>query len=78
MITQIDSNSIVVSDHCPLLLKLRFPENVLPQRTWRLNSRLLADKDFINTHIDLFLETNESPQISYGTLWETMKANVRG
>lgn len=74
-------NSIVISDHCPVLLKLRFPENILRQRVWRLNPRLLAEKnfvDFINTQIDFFLETNESPEISYFTLWETMKAYVRG
>lgn len=80
-IIQVEYDSIVNSDHCPVLLKLRFPENILPKRTWRLNSRLLADKkfvDFINTQVDLFLETNESPEISYCTLWETMKAYVRG
>lgn len=81
MITKVEYDSIVISDHCPVLLRLRFPENIPPKCMRRLNSRLLADKkfvDFINTQIDLFLETNQSPEISYCTLWETMKAYVRG
>ncbi|KAF3839709.1 hypothetical protein F7725_018426 [Dissostichus mawsoni] len=65
----------------PSTFEAPFSENILRQRVWRLNPRLLAEKnfvDFINTQIDFFLETNESPEISYFTLWETMKAYVRG
>ena len=81
MIKHVDYSSIVISDHSPVILKLCFPENVLPQRSWRFNSRLLADEkfvDFINTHLDVFLEANVSPDISHCTLWEAMKAYVRG
>lgn len=65
--TQVEYDSIVISDHSPVLLKLRFPGNVIPQHIWRLNSRLLADDDFvkfIDAQIDFFLETNESPELS--------------
>lgn len=44
MISQVEYVSIVISDRCPVLLKLPFPENKLPKRTWCLNSGLLADK----------------------------------
>lgn len=47
MITKVEYDSIVMSDHCPVLLKLRFPENIPPKRTWRFNPRLLADKKFV-------------------------------
>lgn len=56
MISQVEYNSIVILDHCPVLLRLQFPENILPKGTWCLNSRLFADKKcvyFINTQIDL-------------------------
>lgn len=81
LMTQVEYDCIVISDHSPVLLKLRFPGNSITQRTWHLNSRLLADEDFVKfveTQIDFFLETNESPEISYSILWDTLKAFVRG
>ena len=81
MIKHVEYSSIVISDHSPVILKLCFPDNVHPQRTWRLNSRLLADKafvDYINDQLDTFLETNLTPDISYSLVWETLKAYIRG
>ncbi len=75
LITQVEYDSIVISDHRPVLLRLRFPENSLPQATWHFTPRLLADEDFIKyieAQINLLLEINESPEISYITLWETL------
>ena len=69
--TQVEYDRIVIADHSPVLLKLCFPGNSIPQHMWRLNSRLLADEDFvkfIETQIDFFLETNESPEISYSIM----------
>lgn len=73
--------SIVISDHAPLVLKLKFPQ--LPPRSyqWRLNSLLLSDKTFIqmmSTEIPLFLEINTTPGMSYSTIWESLKAYLRG
>lgn len=73
--------SIVISDHSPVIMELYFPDNEPPQRTWRLNPRLLSDEDFVNflsAQIDFFLETNQSPDTSHSNLWETMKAYLRG
>lgn len=76
-----DYEGIVISDHSPVIMTLCFPDNEVPQRTWRLNPHLLSDEDFVNflaVQIDFFLETNQSPDTSHGNLWETMKAYLRG
>ena len=72
--------SIVVSDHSPVAMVLCFPDNEPPQRTWRLNPRLLSEEfvSFLSAQIDFFLETNQSPDTSHCNLWETMKAYLRG
>lgn len=80
MVTKIEYSSIVISDHAPVILQLSFPENT-PTFSWRLNSRHLSDEkfvEFINTQIDLFMELNDTPGISYSLIWETLKAYIRG
>lgn len=42
---------------------------------------LLADPTFnehINNQISLFLETNDNGEVNDSTLWETLKAYIRG
>ncbi len=46
-----------------------------------MNSLLLSDSKFtkfVSTQIKFFIETNATPDISHGTLWETFKAFLRG
>lgn len=72
---------MVISDHCPVVMDISFPDNIAPQRTWRFNPHLLSNQDFvkyISNHIDLFMETNQDPQRSKGCSWETLKAYLRG
>uniref|UniRef100_A0A3Q2VGQ4 L1 transposable element RRM domain-containing protein n=1 Tax=Haplochromis burtoni TaxID=8153 RepID=A0A3Q2VGQ4_HAPBU len=45
MVMHVEYPGIVLSDHSPVTLKLKFPDYTPPQRMWRLNSRLLADDD---------------------------------
>lgn len=74
-------HSIVISDHTPVSVDINFPRRVPPSRQWRLNSSLLTQasfKDFLQTQISFFFDTNDSPEISRCTLWETFKAFVRG
>ena len=74
-------HSIVISDHAPVSVDICLPSNIPPSRRWRLNSSLLAQasfKDFLNVQISLFFDTNDSPEISRCTLWETFKAFMRG
>ena len=73
--------SIVISDHAPLALDLSFPCVAKPRRNWRLNSTLLANDDFvefISEQISSFLSINISPEVSNATVWEALKAFLRG
>uniref|UniRef100_A0A669BLX6 Uncharacterized protein n=1 Tax=Oreochromis niloticus TaxID=8128 RepID=A0A669BLX6_ORENI len=48
---------------------------------WQLDPLLLADSDFvkfITEQIDFFLQVNSTDGISASTLWETLKAYLRG
>lgn len=74
-------HSIVISDHAPVSVDINFPNHTPLSRQWRLNSSWLTQGsfiDFLNTQISLFVDTNDSPEISRGTLWETFKAYMRG
>lgn len=80
-VIDVEYPGILISDHIPVTMKLHFPENRPSQRMWRLNNRLLADDDFtkfITSQIAFFLELNDTPDISSGTLGETLKAYIRG
>lgn len=73
-------SSIVISDHGPLILELTFPEEPHVY-AWRLNPLLLSDNTFleyISKQIDIFLETNITPDVTYCTIWESFKAFLRG
>lgn len=74
-------HSIVISDHAPTSVDVNFSSRVPPSRQWRLNSALLAlapFKEFLEVQISFFFDTNDSPEISRCTLWETFKAYMRG
>lgn len=74
-------HSIVISDHCPVQLDFKFPDNVATQCTWRLNPLLLSSnafKKFLSAQTDFFIETNSTPDISHCTIWESMLAYLRG
>lgn len=73
--------SIVISDHAPLLLKLNISDTCNTKRLWRFNSLLLSDENFLNfmaDQISLFLDTNITPDVSITTVWEALKAYLRG
>ena len=77
--TEITYHSIVISDH--FLSNCFFPEQPAACRAWHLKSLLLSDSKFtkfVNTQIKFFTETNLTPDISHGTLWEIFKAFLRG
>ena len=81
LLQSIEYETIVISDHCPVMMAISFPDNIAPQQTWRFNPCLLSNQDFvdyISNHIDLFMETNQNPQTSKGCLWVTLKAYLRG
>lgn len=80
-ITKCQYQAIIISDHAPLVLTLRVPTSHTNYRPWRLNSLLLSDEDFvkfISSEITSFLEFNKTPGMSVSTIWETLKAFLRG
>lgn len=75
-----DYEAIVISDHAPHLMQLAFLNKSMP-RTWRFNNLLLAEKpfrDFISAQTELFLSINDTGEVSKSTLWEALKAFLRG
>lgn len=76
-----DYHSIVISDHAPTSLDINFPNHNRFFKPWRFNSNLLADDSLVESlrsSIELFLEINDKPDIARGTLWESLKAYLRG
>lgn len=73
--------SIVISDHAPLTLDISLPHSRNTRRHWRLNTTTLAYDDFvkfISQQIDFFLSINKTPDMSDTTVWEALKAFLRG
>ena len=81
LVKNIQYNSIVISDHSPVQLDISFPECIKPQRTWRFDPLMLSRDSFktlISKHIDDFMKTNQTPDVSLSTIWEALKAYLRG
>ena len=73
--------SIVISDHAPVVLSMALPGLPRTERYWRFNSTLLSDNDFVNLmkdQIDFFFRTNTSPETSSLVVWDALKAYLRG
>lgn len=75
-----DYEAIVLSDHSPVSFHLAMGYNITIKK-WRFNNSLVSDDKIIeglHNQIQIFLQTNDSPEISRSTLWETFKAYLRG
>lgn len=73
--------AIVISDQSPLSLKLKFNDIPITHPRWRFNTNMLSDEDmikFITTNMDIYIQTNSTPDVSYCTVWEALKAYMRG
>ena len=76
-----DHHPTVVSDHAPHRLKLTLPARKAIYRAGGLNPLLLSDQkcpDLISSQIDFFLEMNPAPRMSSSSVWEALKAYLRG
>ena len=74
LITSCDYGPIVISDHCPLTMRLRIMDTQSTYRPWRLNHVLLSDDVFISfiaSEISGFLDINQTPGMSSLTIWES-------
>uniref|UniRef100_A0AAR2L1I6 Reverse transcriptase domain-containing protein n=1 Tax=Pygocentrus nattereri TaxID=42514 RepID=A0AAR2L1I6_PYGNA len=64
-----------------MVMNLKIPTTHNEYRPWRLNTLLLAGKDFvkfISNEIHFFLLHNTTPGMSPSLIWEAMKAYLRG
>lgn len=62
-------------------LDIKLSSHVKSPPRWRFSSLRLSDNNFctfISISIDSFLEFNENDSTSHSSLWETLKANLRG
>ena len=81
LVTKCDYKTIVISDHGPLAMEIRIPNIQSIYCPWRLNSLLLSEEaftKFISSEIASFLEINQTPGMSSLTVWESLKAYLRG
>lgn len=75
-----DYEAVVLSDHGPVILQLTLTKKPVP-KIWRFDNGLLSDKAFveqIKTHINVYLSINDNSDTSRSTLWEALKAYIRG
>lgn len=80
-IKSISYESIVLSDHAPIIMNVYFKNSECSRTPWRFNNRLLSKNDFvefISKQIDFFLSVNKTAEVSASVLWETLKAYIRG
>uniref|UniRef100_A0A3P9H232 Reverse transcriptase domain-containing protein n=1 Tax=Oryzias latipes TaxID=8090 RepID=A0A3P9H232_ORYLA len=81
LVRKCEYQAIVISDHAPLLMTLRIPTSCNSYRPWRFNNTLLSDEKFtkfISSEITFFFKCNLTPGISLSTVWESLKAYLRG
>lgn len=76
-----DYQSIVISDHAPVVLSMTLPDLPFVEKHWRFNSTLLSNNDFVKfmeEQITLFFDINTSSETSSLTIWDALKAYLRG
>ena len=76
-----DYGAVVISHHGPLTMNLYIPNTQSTYRPWRFNPLLLSEDEFIefiSSEIQMFLDINQTPGMSPSTVWESLKATLRG
>lgn len=79
-VTACTYHNILISDHAPVSLDLKFGLD-RGDYSWRLNASLLNNPDFcsfISEQISTFLNNNDKGDVNDSVLWESMKAVLRG
>lgn len=73
-------HNILISDHSPVPISVDFGME-RPPYAWRFNPILLNEdnfKEMCSTNIAEFLSLNDKGDVSDSTLWEALKAVIRG
>uniref|UniRef100_A0A3B3HAI8 Reverse transcriptase domain-containing protein n=1 Tax=Oryzias latipes TaxID=8090 RepID=A0A3B3HAI8_ORYLA len=79
--TEAQIHPITISDHAPVSLTLKNKTSPPSLRSWRFNTSLLRDPNFIDflaKEWSSYLQNNDHPGISSCLLWEAGKAVMRG
>ena len=72
---------ILITDHSPVSMVLKLDNMSTGRRPWRLDAYLLKDETFcqyLKEQIAFFLGTNDTGDVDDSTLWESLKAVIRG
>ena len=81
-VTNSTYHPILVSDHSPVTLDLQFKDlENRNNRSWRFDPLLLKDEVFqkeMESHISLFLASNDNGEVDDSVLWESCKVVMRG
>lgn len=81
LIEQCDIGHIALSDHAPVTLVMRPIRPVERSFSWRLDTLLLLDHNFIKLleeQTDIYLETNDKKDTDPRIIWDAYKAYIRG
>lgn len=73
-------HNILISDHAPLSLDIRFKHRKDAQ-SWRFDNTILKDKSFLkfmSEKLPEIIATNDTGDVDDSTLWEAIKAVLRG
>ena len=71
---------ILISDHAPVSVKLKLNYK-RGEFSWHLNNATLKNKEFcsyLSNQIDQYVQMNDTGEVDDSTLWEAMKAVIRG
>ena len=73
-------HNILISDHAPVSLDIRF-KHCRCAHTWRFDNTILRDKSllkFMSERLPEIIATNDTGDVDDSTLWEAIKAVLRG
>lgn len=76
-----DYEAIIISDHGPLTMTVCIDTKDPNYHPWRFNFTLLSDETFgsyISSEIDSFLRVKMTLGMAVSTVWEALKAYLRG
>lgn len=74
-------HDILISDHSPVTFELDINNLTSLRPVWRMDPRLIKFgivNDYLHKQLEIFFEKNDTPEVSSGLLWETLKAFLRG
>lgn len=75
-----ESGPSTIPDHSPIFMSVHL-NNKRKSTLWRLNSNILNNqviKDNLKSEIKMYLDNNDTEEVTPPTLWDALKAMIRG